>query len=87
MLSPSLIEDCPDITKDVTSKEIQVIIQELIMMLDEVNPSLNMGENYWNMVIDGYLHDTTIIEATDRIYGAGASEFMGRAFQCYFDKR
>jgi len=74
-----------DITKDVTSKEIQAIVQEM-MMIDEVNPSLNMGENYWNMVIDGYLHDAKIIETTDRIYGAGASEFMGRAFQCYFDK-
>lgn len=75
-----------DVTKDVTSKEIQDIVQQIIMMIDEVNSSLNMGENYWNMVIDGYLNDATLIEATDKIYGAGASEFMGKAFQCYFDK-
>lgn len=76
-----------DITKDVTSKEIQGIVQEIILMSDEVNLSLNMGENYWNMVIDGYLHDTTLIEANDRIYGTGASEFMGKAFQYYFKRR
>ena len=75
-----------DITKDVTSKEIQVIVQEIIMMVDEVSSSLNMGENYWNMVIDGYLHDATLIEANDKINGVGASEFMGKAFQYYFDK-
>ncbi len=82
MLTAQLVAD---ITKDVSSKEIQVMVQELIMMGDEVISSMNMGENYWNMVIDGYLHDTTLIEANDRIYGAGASEFMGRAFQCYFN--
>ena len=73
-----------DITKDVASKEIQGIVQEIIIMSEEVNSSLNMGENYWNMVIDGYLHDTALIEANDRIYGAGASMFMGKAFQYYF---
>jgi DNA-binding transcriptional MerR regulator len=74
-----------DITKDVTSKEIQDIVQEIIMMIGEVNSNLNMGENYWNMVIDGYLHNTTLIDTTDRIYGAGASEFMGKAFQYYLN--
>lgn len=76
-----------DITKDVTSKEIQDIVHELVMMVDDVTSNINMGENYWNTVIDGYLHNTTLIEANDKIYGAGASEFIGRAFQYYFNNR
>lgn len=75
-----------DITKDVTSEEIQNIVQEIIMMASEINSNLNMGENYWNMVIDGYLHEAALIEATDKIYGTGAAEFMGKAFQYYFTK-
>lgn len=76
-----------DLTKDVASREIQDIVHELVMMSDDVTSGLNMGENYWNMVIDGYLHNTTLIETTDRLYGTGASEFMGNAFQYYFKKR
>jgi len=73
-----------DVTKDVASKEIQAIVEEIMTMINEVNSNLNMGENYWNMVIEGYLHNANLIEATDKIYGAGAAVFMGRAFQCYF---
>lgn len=76
-----------DLTKDVASREIQDIVHELVMMSDDVTSGFNMGENYWNMVIDGYLHNTTLIETTDRLYGTGASEFMGKAFQYYFNKR
>ncbi len=76
-----------DITKDVKSKEIQDIVHELILMADEVPTNSNKGDNYWNMVIDGYFHNEKIIEITDRIHGKGASEFIGKAFQYYFENK
>lgn len=80
MLNTKLVAD---LTKDVTSTEIQEIVDEIMAMANGVTSSFNMGDNYWNMVADGYLHDAKLIEAIDKIYGAGASEYMGRAFQYY----
>lgn len=53
-------------------------------MANEVNGCFNMGDNYWDLVIDGYLQDARVKEAMDKVYGNGASEFMGRALQYYF---
>lgn len=75
-----------DITREVKSKEVQDIVHELVQMSDEVTQGMSMGHNYWEMVIEGYLHNDQIIDFTDKKYGAGASEFIAKAFQCYFHK-
>ncbi len=74
-----------DLTADVSSPEIQSIIDELVQVGKEITQGIDMGENYWNMVIEGYIHEPKLIEANDKIYGKGASDFMGRAYQYYFN--
>lgn len=75
-----------DLTMDVKSPEIQSIIHELVQISEEITQEINMGENFWDMVIDGYFHETSLIAANDKLYGKGASDFMGRAYQYYFNK-
>lgn len=77
-----------DVTKDWSSPEIQEIVREMINLLaPEDQPVMDSGENHWNILIDSYLHNQAVIEAVDRRYGKGASEFMGKAYQYYFNKR
>lgn len=74
-----------DLSKDVRSKEVQDLVQELMNLGEECKPpSMDMGENYWNITIEQYLHNPTLIEGFDRRYGDGASEFFGKALQYYF---
>lgn len=75
-----------DLTKDVTSEEIQDIVHEIVKLSEEVTQGMSMGQNYWDMAADGYLHNAQIIEYNDKKYGTGASEFIGKAFQYYFKK-
>ena len=43
---------------------------------------MDMGDGYWNMVIEGYRHET-MKKITDQKYGSGASEYIARAFSYY----
>jgi len=72
-----------DLSKDVSSKEINIMIEELVNLMNEFTKGIDMGENYWSLVSEGYLSDTKVIEATDKKYGKGASDFIGKAFQAY----
>lgn len=75
-----------DLSKDVKSKEIQDIVDEQINLLKpEDTPTMNLGENYWNAMVDGYLNNPAIIESVDKKYGPGASVFIGTAYQYYFE--
>lgn len=75
-----------DITKNPESKEIQNLIKETIKITDEVYKFINMTlpVNYWNVMIEKYLNDKPLIQSIDKIYGVGASKFIGEAFQYYF---
>lgn len=74
-----------DITKDVAASDVQEMVKELINLLDEQDrPTMDMGKNYWSIVIDSYLHNPQVISGVDKRYGAGASHFLGRALQVYF---
>lgn len=55
-------------------------------MSEEITKGMNMGDNFWNLVIDGYFNEKSIIEYNDKTYGTGASEYIGRAYQYYFSK-
>lgn len=75
-----------DITIAVESPRIQSIVHELVKICEETTQGIDMGENFWDMIINGYLSEENIIAANDKLYGEGASNFMGRAFKYYFSK-
>lgn len=80
-LMEQLVED---VTKDPKSDEVQQIVKEIIELGKEAAPNMNIGENYYDIMIDKYLHDQEFMKAVDKMYGDGASKFMGEAYQCYF---
>ncbi|MGI6069933.1 MAG: MerR family transcriptional regulator [Blautia sp.] len=74
-----------DVTKDPRSEEVQNMVQALMDLAKETQPEhMDLGENYYSILMEGYLHDPKIIEAMDKRYGPGASKFMGEALQAYF---
>jgi len=72
-----------DLTKDTASKEIQDTVREIVELSSENNLGIDMGDGFWDMVIESYSHDT-IREITDKKYGAGASDYIAKALQYYF---
>ncbi len=72
-----------DLSKNVYSEEIQRIVSEIVNCSNENTKNMDMGDNYWNLVSEGYLSEPAIIEVTDRQYGKGASEFIGKALEYY----
>lgn len=73
-----------DLTLDVASNEVQELVKEMVLLSNEVNKGFDMGENFWDMVIEGYLHSEQLIKANDSLYGEGASAFIGRALEEHF---
>jgi DNA-binding transcriptional MerR regulator len=72
-----------DLTKDTASKEIQDTVREIVELSSENNLGIDMGDGFWDMVIESYSHDT-IREITDKKYGVGASDYIAKALQYYF---
>ncbi len=72
-----------DLTKDTASKEIQDTVREIVELSSENNLGIDMGDGFWDMVIESYSHDT-IREITDKKYGAGTSDYIAKALQYYF---
>lgn len=75
-----------DLTKDATSKEIQDIIHEMMELTEETSIGIDMGEGYWDMVIESYAGETGR-KIMDEKYGAGASEFIAKALHFYIHKQ
>lgn len=73
-----------DLTRDPASEEVQNIVHEIITFTEETSPA-DLGEGYWNIMIEGYANET-VREITDKKYGKGASDYIVRAFQSYFHK-
>lgn len=74
-----------DLSKDISSDEIQQIVGELVAAGSAYSNNMDLGENYWRLITDGYLSSPTVIEATDNKYGAGASTFVGNALKVYWN--
>ena len=72
-----------DPSKDVSSTEIQEIVRELVDFTNECANGMEMGENYWPLMAEAYLSTPLYIEVTDKKYGKGASNFIGRALKFY----
>ncbi len=69
-----------DMTRDVSSNEIQDIVHEIIEFSNKNNLGIDMGEGFWDMVIEGYSHDT-IKAVNDEKYGTDASDYIAGALQ------
>ena len=77
-----------DVSRDVKSEEVQNIIGQMLNLLDEEDqPTMDLGENYYDKLIDGYLHNPKLIEAMDQQYCKGVSKFIGEALQYYLKKK
>lgn len=72
-----------DLTKDVTSAEIQEIAGELVDFTNECNEGIEVGENYWPFMVENYMTSPVFKEVTDKKYGDGAAKFMGKALKIY----
>jgi len=47
------------------------------------NSSFDVGENYWSFMAGNYLSNPVFINATDKKYGEGAAEFIGKALKIH----
>lgn len=74
-----------DMSKSPASLEIQNIVREIIEFSKENNMGIDMGEGYWDMVIESY-SNSTVNSITDSKYGEGASDYIARALGCYWGK-
>lgn len=72
-----------DLSKDVSSQEIQTMILELIGLCNQGHNGLDMGENYWAFMAENYLTNPLFISTTDQKYGEGAAEFIGKALKIH----
>lgn len=75
-----------DKTKDVASPEIQEIVAQIIEMTCKNTVGIDMGEGFWNMVIESYENEI-VQKVSDAKYGEGASEYIAKALKAYFDSR
>ena len=74
-----------DISKDVTTEEIQNIVREIVEFTNKNNSIVDMGEGYWDFVIDSYSNEAAK-GITEKKYGAGSADYIARALKVYFGK-
>ena len=70
-----------DLTKDPADPGIREITAGLITLTEESNKGTDMGDNYWEFMAELYRTNPAYIEANDKKYGSGASEFIGKAIK------
>ena len=70
-----------DLTKDPTDPGIREITAGLITLTEESNKGTDMGDNYWEFMAELYRTNPAYIEANDKMYGPGASEFISKAIK------
>lgn len=72
-----------DLSKDASSNEIQCIVDEWVKL---VSSQINgLDNNFWCILTNGYFSDSTVIETNDKLYGKGASAFIGKALKVYWN--
>lgn len=73
-----------DFSKDVACSEVQKNVRDIVELTKSTTLGMDLGEGYWNMVIEGYSQEN-IKQITDQKYGNGAAEYIAKAFRYYFD--
>lgn len=71
-----------DMSKDVSSSEVQSIVQSIDLLIQENGSSVSLGKPYLNIIIDTYASDY-VKKITDTKYGEGASDYIVKAFSYY----
>lgn len=74
-----------DMKKDVSSEEIQAIVKEIIEFTQKTSPCLSLGADFWEILMESYSHDL-VKAVNDQKYGAGASQYIAKAFRYYFQE-
>ena len=69
--------------KDVSSPEVQRIVHDIITYAQEHLHTSEVGDDYWDMIIDTYSRDF-VKAVTDAKYGSGAAEYIAQALHYYF---
>ena len=77
------LELLSDLTRDVTSEEVQKTVKKLIELGEQSAPDMDMGENYWEAITEEFLKNQKVIEGFDKIHGSGAAKFMAEAYRYY----
>jgi DNA-binding transcriptional MerR regulator len=78
-----------DLSRDPLSKEIQVIVSEIVDETQKEHETLKVevGENYWSYQAEQYLSESIFKKAMDKKYGSGASKFIGKALKFYAESK
>ncbi|UPA31809.1 MerR family transcriptional regulator [Terrisporobacter glycolicus] len=76
-----------DLSKDISSKEIQQIATDITNMAKDNYEIFrgDMGDSYWHSMVQLYLVFPDWIEKVDNIYGNDASKFIGKALKYNLD--
>jgi DNA-binding transcriptional MerR regulator len=77
-----------DLSKDPCSEEIQEIVKAYVMEAEKQHKALKIdeGENQWSYTAELYLSESVWKQAADKVYGIGASTFIGEALNYYAEK-
>lgn len=71
-----------DMKRNISSDELQQIVQELLLFIRKNVGTEFFGQNYLDMIIDTYSNDYTKA-ITDTKYGKGAAEYIASALRYY----
>lgn len=74
-----------DMSKDVSSREIQQIIKDMVLLMDNTEGA-STDEEYINAIIDSYENDY-VRRIMDEKYGIGASDYIVAAFRFYLSNQ
>ena len=71
-----------DLSKDVSSQEVQAIVHSLILLIQETGGAVSLDKPYIHVLIDSY-SSNYVKKLTDTKYGKGASDYIVKAFRYY----
>ena len=74
-----------DLAEPASCDRVQKVVHELVVFTQEKAPVPDLGEGYWDMVIESYSSETAK-EIVDTKDGPGASSYIAQALQSYFSK-
>lgn len=74
-----------DLSRDVSDDAVQSAVRELVFRVQETSPGQDLGEGYWDMVIESYSREM-VKKIMDEKYGMGSSEYIAKALRYYFYK-
>lgn len=75
-----------DMSRDISSNEIQHIVQELDTFMHRHASTDLIGHDYWKIIIDSYSSEY-VKNIADTKYGTGASDYIVKAFQYYSNSK